>query len=135
MQIKSVSTGKWHPTIRFQGEDGCNYTIANNPGGCGALILYNWTSMRRKSIKDIHAALDIVFDLIKSNKSNDLSTITEDIYGKYDVGGVSLTIGQTFYDSNFEKAILEYGFKLCSEYKNPRHGAGYTQRMYLWVKE
>lgn len=128
MEIKYIEYKNWHPKFKLIHKN-FNCVFTNNPGGCGSMILHHWSNSHNEPVEEIQEALEYVIDIIKNKKG-----IHDSLnHQRIDVGMIQTIVGQTYYNTNFVKAIRKVGFKRMSTYKNPRHGSNYTQRLYIWT--
>ena len=118
---------QWHSNIIIRNGSSSLY-LSTNPSGCGQMILHNWawsgtSEQKRNSLKYI---LDII-----QNKNG----IVPDLpYMSFlDIGSIITTVGDEYYTNPFIKVLEELEFKNVAEYRNPRHGRGSSQRLYIWT--
>ena len=118
---------QWHFNIKII-NGGSSLYLSTNPSGCGQMILHNWawsgtSEQKRESLKYI---LDII-----QNKNGMLPD--HPYFSRLDIGSIITTVGDKYYTNPFIKVLEELEFKNVAEYRNPRHGRGSSQRLYIWT--
>ena len=127
IEINNKKGQKWHSSIKIINGDDTIY-LSTNPSGCGQMILHNWawsgtSEQKRESLKYI---LDII-----QNKNGMVSD--RPYFSRLDIGSIITTVGDKYYTNPFIKVLEELEFKNVAEYRNPRHGRGSSQRLYIWT--
>jgi len=112
----------WHKTLIYTlpGTD-AKIQISDMFGGCGMQQIHNWSGSQ--DIKGIELCL-----------SKLLLELDKETLG-WKPGLIMCQIGNSYYNSRLEKALINEGFELQIEYDNLAHMDGDTQRIYFLKRE
>jgi len=118
---------QWHSDIIIRNGTSTLY-LSTNPSGCGQMILHGWAwSIGLEPKKE---SLKYILDIIQNKRG----VIPDLPYASsLDIGSIITTVGDGYYGDPFIKVLDELGFKNVAEYRNPRHGRGDSQRLYIWT--
>ena len=123
MKIEVVKRGTWHDNVKVS-NDFSSFKVIEHSGGCGSLIIYSFYG-------DITNLLSKFIDFIKDGGSNKEKYPSISL----DVGMLQAVLGGDYYYTFKEKALLDNGFKVLSEYHNYRHHDSYMQKLYVLTIE
>jgi len=109
--------GNFHRRMQYKASNGTFITVTGTITGCGLCQISG------------------IIYLHHLNKEEFLAWLKDTFVIKQGCGSFICTLGQDYYLNSFEyeKYVLDFGFKLLSEYPNLRqcnHGT-YKQRLYL----